>query len=248
MPGKKGNSRNREDRTTVLQRNAILQSLDHRIGDVGELVELATRHIVYRADEPIHDVYYPIDSVLSVVTQMKNGEAIEIGTIGREGTSGLPLLMGAKVTSNDCYCQVPGGAIKMHGEQFRLLVASNSSFRTVLDRYLQAYMNFLGQLTACNRLHSVYERCARWLLLTHDRVGVNAIRLTHEYLAMMLGSRRSGVSIALATLQRAGYISYRHGCITITDRRGLEETTCECYAIARKQFPDLIHRPSSDGK
>lgn len=239
MPAKKRNSRQREARPSVTAANALLQSLDHRIGEIGEPVELAARHIVYRAGEAIHEVYYPIDSVLSVVTQMKNGEAIEIGTIGREGTSGLPLLMGATTTSNDCYCQVPGRAIKMPGKQFRQLVATNTQFRAVLDRYLQAYMNFLGQLTACNRLHSVYERCARWLLLTHDRVGANAIRLTHEYLAMMLGSRRSGVSIALATLQRAGYISYRHGYITVTNRRGLEETTCECYAIARKQFPQL---------
>ena len=213
--------------------------------EVGELVEMPTRFGVYGADEAIRQVYFPIDCVLSVVTQMTNGEAIEVGTIGREGTSGIPLLMGGTTTANDCYCQVPGRAVKMPAEHFHHLRTSNHTFRALLDRYLQAYVNFLGQLTGCNRLHSVYERCARWLLLTHDRVGRNEILLTHEYLAMMLGSRRSGVTIALATLQRAGYIRYAHGCITIVDRSGLEETTCECYKVAQKQFSGFLQAANS---
>jgi hypothetical protein len=107
----------------------------------------------------------------------------------------------------------------------------DEGFDALLDRYLQAYANFLGQLSACNRLHTVYERCARWLLLTH------------EYLAMMLGSGRSGVTIALAALQRAGYIRYAHGVITILDRAGLEETTCECDGVAQRQFAGFL-RPA----
>ena len=208
--------------------------------EVGELIEMPMRYGIYRADEAIREVYFPIDCVLSVVTQMKNGEAIEVGTIGREGTSGIPLLMGGTTTANDCYCQVPGRAVKMRAEHFHYLRTTNEQFSELLNRYLQAYVNFLGQLTGCNRLHSVYERCARWLLLTHDRVGRNEILLTHEYLAMMLGSRRSGVTMALAMLQRAGFIRYAHGCITLVDRSGLEETTCECYAVAQKQFTGFL--------
>jgi CRP-like cAMP-binding protein len=230
-----------------LAENAILRNLDgaeaDRTVNVGELVEMPARYVIYEADATIREVFFPIDCVLSVVTRMKSGEEIEVGTIGREGTSGIPLLMGGTTTANDCYCQVPGHAIKIPTEHFHYLQATNDRFSTLLDRYLQAYVNFLGQLTACNRLHSVYERCARWLLLSHDRVGHCDIRLTHEYLAMMLGSRRSGVTIALATLQRAGYIQYAHGCITILDRRGLEDTTCECYAIAQKQFTGFL-RPT----
>ena len=177
---------------------------------------------------------------------MKDGGAIEVGTIGREGMSGIPLLMGGATTANDSYCQVPGRAIKISAEHFHRLKSGDETFRALLDRYLQAYVNFLGQLTGCNRLHSVYERCARWLLLTHDRVNRNEILLTHEYLAMMLGSRRSGVTIALAALQRAGYIRYAHGCITILDRPGLEETTCECYAVAQRQFSGFL-QPARDG-
>jgi hypothetical protein len=160
---------------------------------------------------------------------------IEVGTIGREGTSAIPILMGADTTANECYCQVPGRAIRISREHFHQLTAI-PRFRGLVDRYLQGYVNFLGQLAGCNRLHSVFERCSRWLLMSHDRIDGDAIPLTHEYLAMMLGSRRSGITLALSTLQRAGYISYGHGVITITDRKGLEETTCECYAVALEQF------------
>jgi CRP-like cAMP-binding protein len=113
-------------------------------------------------------------------------------------------------------------------------------FRRLLDRYLQAYINFLGQLAACNRLHSVYERCARWLLLTHDRVAEDDLPLTHEFLAMMLGTRRSGVTIAAATLQKAGFIQYGKGHIKILDRPGLEDASCECYGVAQEQFAGLL--------
>lgn len=231
-----------------LQENAILRFLNGaesaRVVELGEFVEMPTRHVVYNAESEIRDVYFPTDSILSIVTQMDNGEAIEIGTIGREGTSALPLLMGATTTANSCYCQVPGGAVRLSAEEFHRLM-TDKKFRVVLDRYMQAYMNFLGQLTACNRLHSVYERTARWLLLSHDRVGEDAISLTHEYLAMMLGSRRSGVSIALAALQRAGFIRYAHGQITILDRPGLEDTTCECYRVAQRQFAGLLRAAKS---
>lgn len=227
-----------------LEGNAILRLLDgthaaQALEDAA-LVDMPARFGIYRAGEAINDVFFPIDCVLSVVTRMSDGGEIEVGTIGREGTSGIPLLMDGTTTANDSYCQVPGRAIKMPTNHFHHLRTTNKQFSAVLNRYLQAYVNFLGQLTGCNRLHSVYERCARWLLLSHDRVGRDEILLTHEYLAMMLGSRRSGVTIALAALQRAGYIQYAHGCITILDRPGLEATTCECYEVARDQFTGLL--------
>jgi CRP-like cAMP-binding protein len=117
---------------------------------------------------------------------------------------------------------------------------SDPQFGHLLDRYVQAYVNMLGQLAACNRLHNVYERCARWLLMTQDRVGTNEIGLTHEYLAMMLGTQRSGVTIAAGTLQQAGFIRYARGVITILDREGLEGASCECYEVAREQFGGLM--------
>ena len=198
------------------------------------------RQEIYESEEPINEVYFPLDSVLSVVARMQDGSQIEIGTIGREGMSAFPLLMGASATANVCYCQVKGDAVKIPADLFRTLVAADLAFRQHLDRYLQAYVNMLGQLAACNRLHSVYERCSRWLLMTRDRVDIDELPLTQEFLAMMLGTGRSGVAIAAATLQQAGFIRYTHGVITILDRPGLESAACECYVVARDQFDGLL--------
>ena len=236
--------RNRRITTEDLRRNAILAALEETASSSvighGEYVQLELRERIYEPEQPIREVFFPTNSVLSIVSQMKDGDHIEIGTIDREGVSAFPLLMGASSTANDCYCQVPGGAVKIAVELFRDLSATNQAFRQVLDRYLQAYVNMLGQLAACNRLHSVYERCARWLLMTHDRVQSDEIPLTHEYLAMMLGTSRSGVTIAAGTLQQAGFIRYAHGVITVLDRDGLEGSACECYDVARAQFGGLL--------
>jgi len=211
----------------------------------GKLIELETPQQIYEAGRPIREVYFPIDAVLSVVTQMRDGGSIEVGTVGREGVSAIPLLLGSTTSANESYCQVPGRAVVVSSDHFRrLLSAGDDGFRNVLDRFLQAYVNMLGQLAACNGMHSVYERCARWLLLTHDRVNSDKIALTHEYLSMMLGARRSGVTIAAATLQQAGFIRYAHGHIVILNRVGLEEASCECYGVARAQFGQLLRTPA----
>src|SRR5271165_1205664 len=233
-----------------LGRNSMFHGLEEsvisRVTERGELVSLALRQQIYEPEQAIREVYFPTDSVLSIVTRMQDGNQIEVGTIGREGMSAFPLLMGASSTANDCYCQVHGGAIKISAELFHELSATSTGFRQRLDRYLQAYVNMLGQLAACNRLHSVYERCARWLLMTGDRVDSNEFPLTHEFLAIMLGSRRAGVTVAAAILQKAGFIHYSHGTITIVDRTGLEATTCECYRITTNQFGDLLSlRPAA---
>ena len=223
--------------------NAILAGIDrselNAVIEQGSLVNLRVRHQIYQPEEVIDTVWFPIDSVLSIVTRMEDGRMIEVGTIGREGMTAIPLLLGATATANECYCQVPGSAIKISAKLFQSLRTS-TTFRQLLDRYVQGYVNMLGQLAACNRLHSVYERCARWLLMSEDRVGTPMIRLTHEYLAMMLGTQRSGVTIAAGILQQAGFISYGRGVITILNRDGLEEASCECYNVARKQFAGLL--------
>lgn len=237
----------------LLRMNAILSALSEkstaRVVADGMLAEVALRDEIYQSEQTIRDVYFPLDSVLSIVARMRDGSEIEVGTIGREGMSALPLLLGASSTANFSYCQVRGRAIKISSELFRELAADDAGFRQLLDRYLQAYVNMLGQLAACNRLHSIYERCSRWLLMTRDRVTSDAIPLTQEFLAMMLGTGRSGVAIAAATLQQAGYIRYAHGIINILDRPGLESAACECYAIARDQFDGLLRPvPGAEGK
>jgi CRP-like cAMP-binding protein len=229
---------------SALRRNAILKALTPSAATVvlerGTLVHVALRQGIYDVEQPIRKVYFPLDCVLSIVAHMRDGSQIEIGTIGREGMSAFPLLMGASSTANVCYCQVRGSAIEIPATVFRELIAADPAFRQLLDRYLQAYVNMLGQQAACNRLHSVYERCARWLLMTRDRVDADEIPLTQEFLAMMLGTGQSGVAIAAGTLQHAGFIKYSRGTITILDRSGLEGVVCECYQVARDQFDGLL--------
>jgi CRP-like cAMP-binding protein len=235
----------------VFAGNAILASLKGKDKTLalkaGEIVDFKLRQNVYQPEEQINEAYFPLGAILSVVARMKDGAMIEIGTIGREGMSAIPLVMGSETSANESFCQVPGKAWKMSAETFRTLLTDSHVFREFVNRFLQAYVNMLGQFAACNRLHSVYERCARWLLMTADRVESNEFPLTHEFLAIMLGSRRSGVTVAAAMLQKAGFIHYSHGTITILDRAGLEATTCECYKITADQFGDLLSiRPAAE--
>jgi hypothetical protein len=225
----------------ALRENAILGGLSPAAAaallKTAELVDLRTRDQIYEVDRPIEHVYFPIGAILSVVTQLRNG-TIEMATIGREGVSAIPLLLGATESANQCYCQVPGSAVVVSSNVFReLLDSGDAEFRSTLNRFLQAYVNMLGQLAACNGIHTVYERSARWLLMTRDRVGSDEIALSQEYLAMMLGPQPGGLPMAAVTFAQAGFIRYAaQGPIVILDRQGLEAVVCECYAVARAQF------------
>ena len=231
-------------KSSQLRTNVILRGLDDaafaQVLAHGTIVDLPLREVVYEPERPIDDVYFPIDCVLSIVTRMRDGHQIEIGTIGREGMSAFPLLLGASSTANDCYCQVPGSAVKISSDLFHEMHANIPDFRQLLDRYLQAYVNMLGQMAACNRLHNIQTRCARWLLMTRDRVTADEIPLTHEYLAMMLGTGRSGVTIAVGSLQDAALIRSARGTFRILDRPGLEAASCECYEVAKEQFGGIL--------
>jgi CRP-like cAMP-binding protein len=224
--------------------NAILRELKGadraKVLADGSERSFVLRETIYEPLDRIEAAYFPLSCVLSIVTLMRDGATIEIGTVGHEGTSGIPLIMGGDTTPNRAFCQIPGNAWKMSATLFRSLLDESRLFREVVNRYLQAYVNMLGQFAACNRLHSVYERAARWILMSQDRIGRDTFPLTHEFLATMLGARRSGVTIAAAMLQKAGFISYHRGQITVVDRAGLEETTCECYQVATQQFGDAL--------
>ena len=192
---------------------------------------LALRDVVYDPDRTIVQIYFPTTAVLSVLTIMQDGGAVEIGTFGREGLSGSQVTFGASRPPSKTICQVRGNAHVLPVDIFLALFDSAPTFRRIVQRYTEALFNFMGQSIACNRLHTVNERCARWLLLTHDRVARDAFDLTQEFLAIMLGVRRPGVSIAAATLQAAGFIRYSRGHVEIIDREGLESAACECYKI-----------------
>lgn len=232
----------------LLEGNLLLRHVSGRDADdvlaSGELLRLELRQKIYDAYAEIDVVYFPLTCVLSVVAEMEDGDMIEVGTVGYEGVSAIPLVLGSTTSENSSYCQVPGEVIAIPSPLFSRLMKENARFRQALDRYLQAYINLLGQLAACNRLHSVYERCARWILMTQDRVRSDKVHLTQEFLGMMLGSRRSGVTIAASTLKAAGFITYAQGVITIHDRNGLQDASCECYALAQQQF-GVLERPLS---
>jgi CRP-like cAMP-binding protein len=181
-------------------------------------------------------VYFPIDCVVSVVTTMSDGSAIETGTVGREGMCGAQVALGSRDTAGRWFCQIPGLAYRLGAPAFVAQYQRDEDLRAIVGRYLDAVIIVLSQQAACNRLHLVAERCARWLLETHDRVGSDEFPLTHEALATMLGVRRAGVSIAAAALQSAGYISYRRGRFAIRDREGLRSAACECYDATRLAY------------
>ncbi len=197
--------------------------------------------VVYRPNGPVRHVLLPRTGVLSMVVIMADGGTVEVATVGNEGFAGLPLLLGTDRSPAQVYCQVPPCvARRMDADAFREEAGREGSFRGLLARYAQAAFAQSNQSTACNRLHSVEERCARWLLMTHDRVGADEFPLTHEILAQMLGVRRAGVTVAAGVLQRAGLIEYRRGRLRVLDRAGLEDAACECYGVVRGEFDRLL--------
>ena len=166
---------------------------------------------------------------------------IEIATVGNEGLIGVPVFLGAEsMGARELYqVQVPGQALAMDIKTF-VEITGRDPIRGVIQRYAQALFSQVTQQVACNGLHSVEERCSRWMLLTHDRVGADDFPLTQEFLAQMLGVRRASVSVAAGILQKAGFIRYSRGRITVLDRDGLESSSCECYAIIRAEFDRLL--------
>jgi CRP-like cAMP-binding protein len=200
---------------------------------------------LYRAHEPIEFVYFVECGVASLVNTMQNGAAAEVGTIGNEGMVGLPLLFGENEAPNSVYIQVPGSGLRMSATIFQAELDRSVSLRRVMLRYAHAMFNQVAQSAACAHFHPLEPRCCRWLLMTHDRMLSDEFLLTHEFLSMMLGVRRAGVTEAAGALQRAGMIRYRHGKVTILDRDALEERSCECYAVTKAEFDSLLGATNS---
>jgi CRP-like cAMP-binding protein len=231
----------REDRTG----NRILDALPaadfEPIGRVLERVELGLRDYIYRRGEPIEYVHFPINCVISLVTEMEDGRAVEIATVGCEGMVGIPVFLQAAYTSaHESFSQVPGASWRMRAEAFTALANQGGLLQALLQRYTQALFSQISQSSACNRLHTIEQRCARWLLQTHDRVTADKFPLTQEFLAQMLGVQRSSVNGAAGALQDQGVIRYSRGVITVLDRQGLEDAACECYRIIANEFARLI--------
>jgi CRP-like cAMP-binding protein len=230
----------REDTTLHALDNHLLDALSEEVRatfvDAAERTTLATRASVYEPGAQIEHLYFPINAVISVVTVMRDGTQIEVITIGREGLTGAQAVLDGSPATGSTWCQVAGEVFKIAFPTLTTLCVAHPDLRALIERYISAQIDVLSQSIACNRLHYVNERCARWLLTTHDRVGRDDFPLTHETLATMLGVRRAGVSIAAAALQEAGIIRYVRGKFTIVDRDGLERAACECYGAINEAF------------
>lgn len=205
-----------------------------------ERVPLPFKEVLYEENTPIPYVYFPLSGVCSMLTVMQDGTMIEIATVGNEGMIGLPVFLGGDTIPGMAIVQVPGEALRMSSSAFREVALNVEPLRNLMERYTQALFVFVSQSAACNRVHDIGQRCARWLLLTEDRVGSDQFSLTQEFLAQMLGVRRAGVSEVASTFQQDGLIRYNRGEITILNRAGLEARTCECYRIVKKEFERVV--------
>jgi CRP-like cAMP-binding protein len=205
-----------------------------------EPVELALRHVLYEPNVEIQHVYFPTSGAVSMIILAPEG-AVEVGSVGNEGFTGVCTLLFADSTPMRAIVQAQGQAYRMKVGVFRALVGENPPMHQLFARYTAALMNQVSQSVACNRLHSLEERCARWLLLSNDRVEGDHIVLTQEFLSYMLGVHRPAVTLAVGTLQKAGLIHCSRGRIQITDRYGLELAACGCYQAMRDDFDELVH-------
>jgi CRP-like cAMP-binding protein len=201
-------------------------------------VDLPVNLPVYEPNETIDSVYFPESGVLSVVSLLQNGTSIEIGTIGREGVSGTELLLQVDSSPFRCFVQVGGHGHRATAENFRK-AAADAGFQQLVFHYENAFRIQTMQGMACNGLHSIEQRCCRWLLMTRDRVDSDDLKLSHEFLAIMLGVRRASITNVLAPLQETELVRSNRGTITILNRKALEARVCECYWLMAKRQPPM---------
>jgi len=193
--------------------------------------------------EPIPYVYFPQSGVVSIIKRMRDGAEVEVGTVGFEGMTALAIFLGGDEMPTECVVQIAGTAKRITSRDLQAASRSpGGPLREILQCYAQYLFDQMAQSVACDRLHSLEQRCARWLLTTYDRVGSDRFALTHAHLAALLGVRRAGVTEAAGALQRAGAVEYSRGTMRIVDRARLELAACECYKTMRADFDRLLGR------
>jgi CRP-like cAMP-binding protein len=221
--------------------NYILNSLPdeeyERLRPDLEEVDLPRNRSIYRADEPIKHAYFPHTAMISVVTNTSSGESIEAGIIGWEGMAGIEVLMGVDSTSNESMVQLADGGLQIKTEAIRKEFNRGETLHKIALLYMHSLLMQVSQTALCNRLHSLEQRLSRWLLMCRDRARSDEVKLTQEFLSIMLGVNRPTVTIAATNLQNAGLIEYSRGRITIVDAKRLEKFTCECYTAVKKIWP-----------
>lgn len=228
----------------LTRKNRILSSLSAadyaRFSTQLEVVTLAAGTILQEEGEPTAYVYFPETAILTILAQLEDGDSIEVAGVGNEGMVGVCVFLGVVNAPAQVLVQVAGTAVRLASRALRAETSRGGALHDILARYTHALLSSAGQTIACNRFHHLDARCARWLLTTHDRVPGESFILTHEFLALMLGVRRAGVTTAAGALQAAGFISYAQGHVTVLDRRGLETAACECYRVVRAELDQVF--------
>jgi CRP-like cAMP-binding protein len=210
-------------------------------------VPLPRGSVLCESGERLRRVYFPEAGAVSLVTVFEDGSTAEMATVGREGVVGIGALLGGEHAFGRHVVAVPGSALAVEASRFQSVLRENGALRAACETYAQAFLAHLLQNVACNAIHKVDQRCARWLLMCHDQAEGDSFELTQEYLAEMLGVRRSTVTVVAGSLQGEGLIHYRRGAMTVLDRRGLETTACECYQIVRDTYERSLLPASLSG-
>jgi CRP-like cAMP-binding protein len=230
--------------------NRLLAALPHaeyeRLAPQLELTTLELGVQLYCPGETLEHIYFPTDSIISLLHALANGSTAEIAVVGNDGLFGISLFMGGISTSIQAVVQSGGHAYRLNAEAVNHEFILGGAVQSLFLRYTQALMTQMTQTSVCNRHHSLDQQLCRWLLLSLDRLPSNEIRMTHQLISNMLGVRREGVSVAAGRLQEAGLINYARGTITVLDRPGLEARVCECYAVVRKNRIDCSINPLRD--
>ena len=220
---------------------ACLPKRDHRkLAPDLELISLKARHTAYEHGKAIAHIYFPINTVISMVALTRQGRDVEVATIGNEGMVGLPVFLGAGSTPGMAYAQVPGDSFRIKAEVFWEQARLSDPIVKIMRLYAHALIVQIMQRVACNQTHSAVKRCARCLLMTHDQVQNERFPLTQEILGFMLGIRRTGVSAVASALKQRRIINYNRGVVEILNRPELESASCECYALVKEEFERLF--------
>jgi CRP-like cAMP-binding protein len=227
-------SRHRANRLIAAMPSELLSRLDPHL----EIVALTPRTVLAESGSVMRYAYFPHSGVICLMAVLRKGGA-ETATVGAEGFIGFEVLLGATTSSQRVLVQVGGVASRMPIETLVELARDSAPLRELLLDYVRYFMIQVLQSVACNGTHSVQQRCARWLLMAHDRAGTDSFQLTQEFLAELLGIQRPSVTIVARTLQKAGMIRYSRGLIVITDRAGLEQAACECYDMVREAMNEV---------
>jgi len=201
-----------------------------------ELVRLRMHHVLHEPGDTLKSAYFPNSGLVSILSVFPDGKSVEVGLVGKEGFIGLPLVAGFRTAPTRAIAQIEGSVLRVDGETLVALLRQCPTLDRQLQQFSQIMAMQVTQIAACNRLHEVNERLARWLLMSADRIESNSVPLTQELIAQMLGTRRSSVTVAAGMLQKAGLIAHTRGDVRIINRRKLEEAACECYGIMTRQI------------